>query len=248
MVGDFEMKKLLYTLILGTLVSCFALSTSALAAPGPLGGPAPTTHAALVSADYLDYSEYEDASSRQLWSWLAEAEAQKKLYELQERELHEQVKLLEGPGAYYYYGSSDAYDRLLELKSEEYELRIEKEKCEWEKRKLESYLKLIGEKLGKAEIQYALYNGDLDSSGMDCEELYSERYTLQLEEQRLEMEKKELEYEYQMGKLSDRSFVSKFASIFRQKERVKMQREQIDVELEMITGVRGPGALPHILP
>ena len=216
--------------------------------------PAGTAAATLPSSSiYPDAGQYTDLSAEELWNQFAQAEAYKKLYELQEKALREQLKLLEGPGALYYYyanseGASDMYARLLELQSEQALLKAQKEQYEWQKKQAESYLKLTGAKLGKAELQYALYAGLLTPSGLSYEELYAQCYSLQLEEQQLELQKKNLEYQYQMGQLADSDFVSQYASVVRQKESVKAQREQYDAELQSMIGVTGPGLALPLLP
>ena len=261
------MKKLLWLIPMVALAT--GLTITASAAPGgpkadPAARPQDLSMAAALSAGTVastgtlpsfslpDVSQYTDLSAEELWSQFAQAEAYKKLYELQEKAIRDQLRLLEGPGALCYYdsdseGASSAYAQLLELQSEQAELKVQKEQYEWQKKQAESYLKLTGAKLGKAELEYALYAGLLTPSGLGYEELYAQCCSLQLQEQQLELEKKNLEYQYQMGQLTDSDFVSQYASAVRKKESVKAQRERYDAELQSIIGVAGPGlALPRL--
>lgn len=261
------MKKLLWLIPMVALAT--GLTITASAAPGgpkadPAARPQDLSMAAALSAGTVastgtlpsfslpDVSQYTDLSAEELWSQFAQAEAYKKLYELQEKAIRDQLRLLEGPGTLCYYysdseGASSAYAQLLELQSEQAELKVQKEQYEWQKKQAESYLKLTGAKLGKAELEYALYAGLLPPSGLGYEELYAQCCSLQLQEQQLELEKKNLEYQYQMGQLTDSDFVSQYASAVRKKESVKVQRERYDAELQSIIGVAGPGlALPRL--
>lgn len=265
------MKKPLSLVLTAALVT--SLTVTASAAPGgPKAGPAAPASPALALAAaqmgatsavpssalptasaYPELSQYTDLSAEELWNQFAQAEAYKKLYELQEKAIHQQLKLLEGPGALYYYASaggdaSAAYGQLLELQNQQYLLKTQKEQYEWQKKQAESYLKLTGAKMGKAELQYALYAGLLTPSGLSYEELYAQQYALQLQEQQLEMQKKNLEYQYQMGQLEESAFVSQYAAAVYQKETVKMQREQYDAELQNMIGVSGPGLGLPLLP
>ena len=82
------------------------------------------------SAVYADL-EYPSitANSSELWDQLAKAEAYKKLYELQEKSLREELHLYEGPGAAYHFANSSntqIYSKWSELKSQEYALKLKK--------------------------------------------------------------------------------------------------------------------------
>lgn len=258
------MKKLFSTCLAAILMICLAIPLLGMARPahgkGPKAAAAPEPEAAALTAQGLlaetptdlDYSGFSAMSTDELWTSFAQAEAQKKLCELKEQALHEQIKLYEGPEAryYYYYNggySSDAYAQLLELKNQEYALKLQKEQYEWEKRQVEEYLRLTGARMGREELRYALYAGLLTSSGLGYDELYTRRYELQMQEEQLELQKKTLEYQYRAGQISDSDFVAQYASVFLQKEETKSQREQTDVELELAGGMyapgRGPGAL-----
>lgn len=257
------MKKFFSTFLAAILIICLAIPLLGMARPahgkGPAAEAAPEPELEAVSlasqgaltntSTALDYSGLTAMSADELWTSFAQAEAQKKLCELKERALHEQIKLYEGPEARYYYSGydSDAYAKLLELKNQEYALKLQKEQYEWEKRQAEEYLKLTGARMGREELRYALYAGILTSSGLGYDELYTRRYELQMQEEQLELEKKTLEYQYRAGLISDSDFVTQYASVFLQKEETKSQREQIDVELEMAGGTyapgRGPGAM-----
>lgn len=257
-----KVKRITRVLVAAVLMLCLTIPASAI---GPKhGGPMaalPTASSltalseetllaepsALSSFTYTlpDSSIYSDASADELWTQFAQAEAYKKLYELQEHALKEQLKLLEGPGAYYYYYSggdgTTAYAQLMELKNQEYQIKLQKEQYEWQKKQVESYLKLTGAKMDKAQLEYALYSGAIATSGLGYEDLYTQRSSLQLQEQQLEWQKKSLEYQYQLGQLSDSEFVTQYASIFQQKESAKTQREKLDVEIQLLFGSYGPG-------
>lgn len=198
----------------------------------------------------IEESQTITASISELWTQFAEAEAYKKLYEMQEKAVKEQLRLYEGPGAAaYLYQSgtaSQAYAQWSELKSQESALKLKKEQYEWQKKQAEASLKLLGEKPGKAELQYALYTGTLTPSGLAYDALLAKRYSLQMQEEQNELEKKNLEYQYQLGQIDDSSFISGFAAAVLKKEESKQQREQIDAEIEYLysPSPAGPAAGP----
>ena len=202
-----------------------------------------------LSASPIDFP-YDDMSTDELWEQFSYAQAYKKLCEFQEKALHEQIKLLEKPYAVYNTSNSDysaVYSQLSELKQQQYLLKTQKEQYEWQKRQAEEYLKLTGAKTGKAEVQYSLYIGTLPSSGLSYEELYAQRYTLQTQEQQLELQMKTLDCQYQMGQITEDEFLSHYASAVRQKEMVKMERERYEAEIENMASVNTPTpALPKI--
>ena len=260
------MKKLRYFVLFMAMTA--SLTISVWAAPkGPKAGsealfsPTPSVYAIQATAvdssnvlptsfTYQDYSQYTDMNTEELWNQFSQAEAYKKLYELQEKALRQQIKLLEEAGGIYYYYNDDystAYSQLTELKNQQYLLKTKKEQYEWQKKQAENYLKLMGIKTGKKELQYALYAGTLSPSGLSYEELSTQRYSLQMQEEQLKLQKKNLEYQYQMNQITDSEFLSQYASAVRQKEMLKMQREQYDAELHIMIGTNGPGlALPKI--
>ncbi|MGO5113636.1 hypothetical protein ACTQ33_01170 [Candidatus Avoscillospira sp. LCP25S3_F1] len=257
------MKRWIGFLVVPTLVFSLTVPTLAVG-PGqkkPGKGPETTTvkalgasaalpagvtagSAAVGLSDFTVDTSYAEMSADEAWEQFAQAEAYKKLYEMQARPLREQLRLLEGPGAYYYYYNGDgaaAYSQLMELKNQEYELKLLKEQYEWQKKQAESYLKLIGEKPDRAQLEYAFYTNAATVSGLSYEELYTQRLELQGEEQQLKWQLESLEYQYQLEQISDSDFVAQFAALFRQKEAVKVQREQVDLEIQLLLGQMGPG-------
>lgn len=205
----------------------------------PLAAPETVTQ----PSDYTPV--YADASADTLWEQFAQAEAYKKLYEIQERAVREQLRFLEGPSAYYSYtdGSRESvYAQLMELKNQEYELKLQKEQYEWQKKQAESYLKLLGERPDRAQLEYDLYSGAAALSGLSYEELCMQRLDLQAQEQQLKWQLESLEYQYQLGQIDSDAFVSQFADLFQQKETVKIQREMVDIEIHYLFGPTGPGA------
>lgn len=251
------MKLLRHTLACAIAAMLCVIPVCAL--PGPHGAPAQgvplvlqNVNTTLPSYTWPDGSVYTTASSEQLWEDFAQAEAYKKLYEMKEKAIREQLRLFEGPGAccYYYSGadSADVYTQLQELKSQEYALKVQKEQYEWQKQQAEAYLKMTGAKPDKENLRYALYTGAVSPSGLSGEELYAQRYSAQVQEQQAEWQKKNLEYQYQLGQLSDSDFVAQYAAAFQQKETIKAQREKLDVEIQMAVGVCGPGMGVPLLP
>lgn len=268
------MKRRSYALVSTLLVLSLIIPISAHAVPFPKAGPktapavktAATPLASAVSpwasqalpsinsaittpqstlVDLEDVIVDPSGSTEELWTQAAQAEANKKLCELKQKNLREQLKLYEGPGAYYYISNnSTAWETYSQLKSQEYTLKAQKEQYEWQKSQAEWYLKYTGAKMGKAEIQSALYAGTLAPSGLSYEQLYVQRNTLDLQEQQLELQKKSLEYQYQAGQIGDQEFVNQFAALFRQKEEVKMQKDQYAAELEQMAAAYGPAAAP----
>lgn len=214
----------------------------------PLASAANTTY---PIAPLSDTSTLVTASSDQLWTAFAQAEAYKKLYELQEKALREQLHLYEGPGAAYSLyaaGDSQAYSQWAQLKEQEYALKIQKEQAQWQKKQAETSLKLLGEKPDKAQLLYALYAGTCAPSGLDYQQLLTQRYTLQIQEQQLELEKKTLEYQYQLGQVNDDDFVAQFSAAVQQKERIKAQREQAEAEIQLLDAATSPGLAAPLLP
>lgn len=67
-----------------------------------------------------------------------------------------------------------------------------------------------------------------------------------MQEEQNELEKKNLEYQYQLGQIDDSSFISGFAAAVLKKEESKQQREQIDAEIEYLysPSPAGPAAGP----
>lgn len=244
------MKKI--SIIFGSIISsiCLSFPATAIAIPHQ---PLPLNDVQLIS-NYLvneqANSSYNQMDTEELWTLFSQAEAKKKLYELKQKAVHEQIKLYERPGVHYYpYAlSSDTYTQLLELKNQEYEIKTQKEQSDWQKKQIESYLKLTGEKMTKAEIQYALYTNNISSSGSSYEELYQQLYALEMKEQNLELQKKNLEYQYQMGQLKDNDFINQFASVFLEKEQIKTQKEQVHAELDLKKEAYLPQMPQHYLP
>lgn len=136
--------------------------------------------------------------------------------------------MLERPGGVYYdYNNSDddsaPYSQLAELQNQQYLLKIKKQQYEWQKKQAENYLRMTKVKTDKQELQYALYTGTLSSSELSYEELYVQRYSLQMQEQQLELQKKNLEYKYQMEQITDSEFLSQYVFAVGQKKMLKMQ-------------------------
>lgn len=94
-------------------------------------------------------------------------------------------------------------------------------------------------KTDKQELQYALYTGTLSPSELSYEELYVQRYSLQMQEQQLELQKKNLEYKYQMEQITDSEFLSQYVFAVGQKKMLKMQQQQYDVQLHVMIGTNG---------
>lgn len=246
-------KKLFCSLFVGTMLACLAVSVPVMAAPHAKGpGLVPAAAAAApASMTTMDFSSLENLDAEDLWDQFAEAEAGKKLYEMKKKSIRDQIRLYEGPGACFYCvaADSDLSSKLLEWKNEEYQLRAQKEQYEWQKKLAEAYLKLTGEKMGKAEIQNAIYYGTVKPSGLDSDELYTKRYDLELKDAELELQKKELECQYQLGQLSDSSFLRQFAAAFLQKEQTRMELDRINAELEAVFGFCAhPGPPAPLLP
>ena len=192
-------------------------------------------------------------STQALWEEFAQAEANKKLCELKERGIREERKLLEGPNAYFYYYSGDtdmgaAYTRLMEQESQSYALKLQKEGYEWQKKQAEGYLKLLGAKPDRAQLEYGLYTGTLTVQDASYEELYTQRSSLQLQEQQAEWQKKSLEYQYQLEQLGDSEFVEQYSALVLEKETVKLQREQLDAQIQLLFGLAAPAPGLGILP
>ena len=136
--------------------------------------------------------------------------------------------MLERPGGVYYdYNNSDddsaPYSQLAELQNQQYLLKTKKQQYEWQKKQAENYLRMTKVKTDKQELQYALYTGTLSSSELSYEELYVQRYSLQMQEQQLELQKKNLEYKYQMEQITDSEFLSQYVFAVGQKKMLKMQ-------------------------
>lgn len=125
-------------LILAPVLAAVLLTSTAVAAPGgPKAGrkaDAPpslaavqteyasvsTASPAVSSATGSDLTQLAGLSADELWKQFAQAEAHKKLYEVQEKAIREKLKLLEGPGAAFLYSSangdfSELYTQLLDL-------------------------------------------------------------------------------------------------------------------------------------
>ena len=136
--------------------------------------------------------------------------------------------MLERPGGVYYdYNNSDddsaPYSQLAELQNQQYLLKTKKQQYEWQKKQAENYLRMTKVKTDKQELQYALYTGTLSPSELSYEELYVQRYSLQMQEQQLELQKKNLEYKYQMEQITDSEFLSQYVFAVGQKKMLKMQ-------------------------
>lgn len=130
-------------------------------------------------------------------------------------------------GVYYDYNNSDddsaPYSQLAELQNQQYLLKTKKQQYEWQKKQAENYLRMTKVKTDKQELQYALYTGTLSPSELSYEELYVQRYSLQMQEQQLELQKKNLEYKYQMEQITDSEFLSQYVFAVGQKKMLKMQ-------------------------
>ena len=256
------MKKPYRLILMSVFAAAFLTSTASAAPGGPKAGRTaampPVLSYATARADAVSAplytpaawyttsasDQFTDLSAEELWNQFAQAEAYKKLYEFQEKAVHEKLKLLEGPGAFAFYSATDGdpsgiYAQLLDLQKQQYLLKTQKEQYEWQKKQAESYLKLTGAKLGKAELQYALYTGQIAASGLDYDELYAQQYSLRLQEEQQELVKKNLECQYQLGQITEDEFVRQYTDAVRQKETAKMQREQYEAELQTMFGIPG---------
>lgn len=229
-------RKVLPVLLLTGL--CLAVGAPAAAAPG-------VEHQQLPQTSY----SYVTQSSDALWSQFYTAEASKKLTELQLEPLREQMRLLERPAGLWYYGYggadwSEQYDTLTQLKAREYELKLQKEQHEWDKRNAEYQLTLLGEIQKPHELQYQLYlSGGVDLTLESALSLQQEKQALKFQEELLELDKKNLEYQYKLGQLSDADFLSQYTAFLEEKQGIKEQRELLDAQLKLYNGLMGPGAL-----
>ena len=59
----------------------------------------------------------------------------------------------------------------------------------------------------------------------------------------LELDKKNLEYQYKLGQLADADFLSQYAALLEEKQGLKEQRELLDAQLKLYNELLGPGAL-----
>lgn len=258
----------------GVLVVCVSLTAPSLAKPGPAGpggagpaagvgaGPASnlgtlTSLEALPGWEGLTTTDLWPTttvtqSAETLWTQFSQAEANKKLLELQEKTIRDQIHLLEHGGYYYLYSadSSAAYTQLLELKSQQYQLQLAREQYESQKKQAEYQLQYLGERPGKAELEYLFYTGALTPSGQSYQTLQTQLVSLRWQEENLNTQMKALEYQLQLGQITDSQFVSQYAQLFLQKEEVKLQREQVDAEIKVTYGALGPGlgVGPGLLP
>lgn len=229
-------KKFLPVLLLTGL--CVTVGVPAAAAPG------------MVEQQLLAYSYPHVAQSGdELWAQYYGAEAGKKLAELQLEPIREQVRLLERPAGLWYYGYggedwSEQYEALTQLKAREYELNLQKEQYEWDKKNAEYQLTLLGEIQKPHELQYQLYlSGGVDLSLESAFSVQQEKEALKLQEELLELDKKNLEYQYKLGQLADADFLSQYAAFLEEKQRIKNQRELLDAQLKLYNELLGPGAL-----
>lgn len=216
---------------------CLTAGVPAAAAPSP------------AAAEPVALTQYTGQSSEALWDQYYEAEASKKLTELQLEPIREQVRLLEHPAALWYsgYGEEDwseQYQTLTQLKAREYELKLQKEQYEWNKKNAEYQLTLLGELQKPHELQYQLYlSGSVEFSLESALSLQQEKEALKLQEELLELDKKNLEYQYKLGQLADADFLSQYAAFLEEKQEIKSQRELLDAQLKLYNELLGPGAL-----
>lgn len=74
-------------------------------------------------------------------------------------------------------------------------------------------------------------------------QLKAREYELKLQEELLELDKKNLEYQYKLGQLADADFLSQYAALLEEKQGLKEQRELLDAQLKLYNELLGPGAL-----
>ena len=75
--------------------------------------------------------------------------------------------------------------------------------------------------------------------------LQQEKEALKLQEELLELDKKNLEYQYKLGQLADADFLSQYAALLEEKQGLKEQRELLDAQLKLyneLLGTRSAGA------
>lgn len=226
-------KKILTTLLLAGL--CISLGAPAMASPTLPTQP----EASLVQT--------VTQSGEELWAQYYQAEANKKLVEFQLEPIREQIRLLEEPAALQWYDSgawSEQYAALAELKAQEYELNVQKEQYEWSKRNAEYQLTLLGEIQKPHELQSQLYlSGVTDLSLESALSLQQEKEGLKLQEELLELEKKNVEYQYKLGQLGEADFLSQYTAVLQEKQEIKTQRELLDAQLKLYDGLLGPGSV-----
>lgn len=222
---------------------CLTVGAPAVAAPGVEAQQLPQASEPNVIQSYVTQS------SDELWSQFYTAEASKKLAELQLEPLREQIRLLERPAGLWYYGYGEEdwsaqYETLTQLKAREYELKLQKEQYEWDKKNAEYQLTLLGEIQKPHELQYQLYlSGSVDLSLESALSLQQKKEALKLQEELLELDKKNLEYQYKLGQLADTDFLSQYAALLEEKQGLKEQRELLDAQLKLYDELLGPGAL-----
>lgn len=197
----------------------------------------------------LDPSPSYAAGAEELWEQFYDAEAGKKLVEFQLEPLQEQIRLLEHSANYALHTGlaqegasySDAYRTWLDLKNQAYALETRKEQYELIKKNAEYQLTLLGEIQKPHEIKYELYSSGTSTwSVEDLPALQSEKASLRLEEEQLELQKKSLEYQYRLGQVGEDDFLRQFKEILRQKDSVKRERERLEAELSLMTELFGP--------
>lgn len=195
-----------------------------------------------VGTPYLWPTAAGSQSAEELWAQFCQAEANKKLLELQEKALREQIRLLEHGGYSLYYGTDGTgYAQLMALKSQQYQIQLAKQQYELQKKQAEYQLKYLGEKPGKGELEYLLSTGAITPTGQSYQELQTQVVSLRWQEESLNTQMKALEYQYQLDQITDSQFVSQYAQLLQQKETVKLQREQADAEIKVRYGALGPG-------